>query len=54
MGKRDYRRRETKKPKKDGKKVSLDTVLLTPVTVEVVKKKHKKRESSEESEEEEE
>ena len=47
MGKRDYRRREPKKPKKDAKKVSVDTILAPPVTVEVVKKVKKKQEAEE-------
>ena len=37
MGRRDYRRREPKKPKKDDKK-SAATVLPQSVTVEVVKR----------------
>jgi hypothetical protein len=47
MGSRDYRHRETKKPKKDAKKVSAATVLPTPVTVEVIKKGKKEREAGE-------
>ena len=43
MGKRDYRKRETKKPKKAAKKVSIDTILAPPVAVEVVKKVKKKQ-----------
>ena len=46
MGKRDYRHREPKKPKKDAKKISVDTILPPPVTVEVIKKG--KKESREE------
>ena len=38
MGRRDYRHREPKKPKKDAKKTSVDTILPPPVTVEVIKK----------------
>ncbi len=38
MGKRDYRHREPKKSKKDAKKISVDTILPPPVTVEVIKK----------------
>jgi len=41
MGKRDYRHREPKKPKKDAKKISAATILPSPTTVEVVKKKRK-------------
>ncbi len=48
MGRRDYRRREPKKPKKDVKKVSVDTILPLPVTVEVAKKKRKKQGTEEE------
>ena len=38
MGRRDYRHRESKKPKKDAKKISVDTILPPPATVEVIKK----------------
>jgi hypothetical protein len=38
MGRRDYRHREPKKPKKDAKKILADTILPSPVTVEVIKK----------------
>ena len=48
MGKRDYRHRETKKPKRGAKKPSVSELLPTPATVEVVKKKKEK--SSEEEE----
>jgi len=37
MGKRNYRHREPKKPKKDAKK-RRSPILPTPVTVEVIKK----------------
>ena len=47
MGKRDYRRRESKKSKRGDKKVSLDTILPPPATVEVVKKGRKKQETEE-------
>lgn len=50
MGKRDYRHRETKKPKKGGKKPSVGDVLPTPINVEVIKK-GKKEGSAEEEEE---
>lgn len=50
MGKRDYRSRESKKPKKDTKKLSPITILPSPVNVEVVKKERKKREEVEEKE----
>ena len=48
MGRRDYRRREKKKPKKDTKKVSVDTILASPMSVEVVKKEKKKQEAEKE------
>ena len=41
MGRRDFRKHETKKPKKDSKKASVTEILSPPVTVEVVKKKRK-------------
>ena len=43
MGKRDYRWRERKKPKKDAKKITSADILPTPVTVEVIKKRKKER-----------
>lgn len=43
MGKRDYRWRERKKPKKDAKKTTGVEILPTPVTVEVIKKGKKER-----------
>ena len=42
MGRRDYRHREPKKPKKETKKISADTILPQPTTVEVIKKGKKK------------
>ena len=48
MGKRDIGRRETKKPKKDGKKPSVSELLPTSVNVELIKKKRKIRETEEE------
>jgi hypothetical protein len=39
MGKRDYRRRETKKPKKTSKKAAPTTILPTPTNPEVIEKK---------------
>ena len=48
MGKRDYRHREAKKPKKGAKKPSVSELLPTPATVEVVKKKRKERSTEEE------
>ena len=51
MGRRDYRHRETKKPKKDAKKAPVITGLSSPpVNAEVVKKE--KREEKKEEEEE--
>ena len=41
MGRRDYRHREPKKPKKDAKKLSATTILPPSTNVEVVKKKGK-------------
>ncbi|MFC2052554.1 hypothetical protein ACFLT4_07495 [Chloroflexota bacterium] len=48
MGKRDYRYREPKKPKKDIRKLSAATILPTPATVEVIKKGKKERKEEEE------
>ncbi|MFC1988781.1 hypothetical protein ACFLVJ_02995 [Chloroflexota bacterium] len=48
MGGRDYRHRETKKTKKDTKKISATTILSPPTTVEVIKKG--KKEAREEGE----
>ncbi len=42
MGKRDYRHRETKKPKKDAKKLSSESIFHTPPPVEIIKNKGKK------------
>ncbi len=47
MGKRDYRWREPKKPKKDAKKTTSADILPTPVTVEVIKKGKKERPAEE-------
>ncbi len=47
MGKRDYRHRETKKSKKDTKKLSPITIMPPSVQVEVIKKRKKKREEVE-------
>ncbi len=43
MGSRDFRRRETKKTKKDTKKVLPSTFLPPPATVEIIKKAKKER-----------
>ena len=48
MGKRDFRHREPKKPKKDAKKVSATTILTPPITVEVIKKGKKETKEEEE------
>jgi len=48
MGKRDYRHREAKKPKKDTRKTSSATILPSPMTVEVIKKGKKERQEEEE------
>jgi len=47
MGRRDYRHRETKKTKKDARKLPQITITTTPANVEVIKK-GKKREEEEE------
>jgi hypothetical protein len=48
MGRRDYRHRESKKPKKDAKRISAAEVLPAPMTVEVVKKEKKGQKVEEE------
>ena len=50
MGSRDYRKRETKKPKKDAKKAVSTNITPPPVTVEVIKKGRKPKEGEEEVE----
>jgi hypothetical protein len=50
MGKRDYRHREAKKPKRGTKKPSVADVIPTPTTVEVIKKGKKGTDSGEEEE----
>jgi len=48
MSGRDYRRRETKKTKKDPKKISATTPIISPpVTVEVIKRGKKERKEEE-------
>jgi len=42
MGRRDFRKRETKKSKRTAKTISADAVLPPPASVEVVKQKGKK------------
>jgi len=44
MGRRDYRKHETKKPKKSTRKTSITDILPPSVTVEVVKKKRREPE----------
>jgi hypothetical protein len=48
MGRRDYRRREAKKPKKGAQRSKPISALVPPVEVEVVKKKRKPAEEYEE------
>ena len=48
MGRRDFRWRETKKPKKGAKKSAKPTILPAPATVEVVKKGKKAKGPAEE------
>jgi len=47
VGKRDYRHRESKKVKKDVKKLPHVSILTTPANVEVIKKARKEREGEE-------
>ncbi|MFC2022539.1 hypothetical protein ACFLTL_00030 [Chloroflexota bacterium] len=47
MGSRDYRKRETKKLKKDTRRMPTATILPPPVTVEVIKKGKKESEQEE-------
>ena len=48
MGRRDKRHRESKKSKKDPKKISATTILPSPMTVEVIKKGKKEQKEEEE------
>ena len=48
MGKRDYRHRETKKPKKGAKRPEVSTVLPAPPQVEVIRKSRKGKGTEEE------
>ncbi len=50
MGRRDYRHRESKKPKKDTQKIAPVNILQPSVQVEVIKKGKKKRGEVEEEE----
>jgi len=47
MGKRDYRHRESKKPKKRVEKLAPISALPTSASVEVVRREKKKREDEE-------
>jgi hypothetical protein len=47
MGKRDYRHREPKKTKKSAKKISTETILTSPPTVEIIKKGKRETETEE-------
>lgn len=47
MGKRDIRGKETKKPKKDSRKVTAVEILPSQVTVEVIRKGKKDRAAEE-------
>jgi len=47
VGRRDYRHRETKKPKRDAKKISVTTILPPSTAVEVIKKGRKERKEEE-------
>jgi len=49
VGKRDKGHKETKKSKKDTKKLSPATFLAPPTTVEVIKKKRKEKTDEDES-----
>ena len=51
MGGRDYRWRESKKPKKGAKKPVSTSVAQPPVAVEVIKKRRKPKEVKEAEEE---
>ncbi len=48
MGRRDFVKRETKKPKKEAKKIITDVAARLPTTVEVIKRGKKPREEGEE------
>jgi len=48
MGRRDYRRREPKKPKKGAQKSKPISEFVPPIEVEVIKKKRKPAEEYEE------
>ena len=46
MGKRDYRHRESKKPKKDAKHLPTLIITPTPENVEVIKKGRREEEEA--------
>jgi hypothetical protein len=48
MGRRDFKQREAKKPKKDAKKKSVSISFEQPVEVEVIRKGKKPTEEEEE------
>lgn len=48
MGKRDFAKREAKKPKKDAKKLPPATIIQPTAEVEVIRKGKKSREGEEE------
>ena len=48
MGSRDFRHKETKKQKKDAKKLAPITIFKPPVDAEVIHKKKKERKEEEE------
>lgn len=48
MGKRDFRHRESKKPKKDAKQTPIVTIIQPLTTVAVVKKGKKEKGDTEE------
>jgi len=47
MGRRDYRHREPKKTKKTSKKAPVETIIQSPMAVEVIKKGKREREEEE-------
>ena len=49
MGSRDYRKRESKKQKKEGKKANIDEVVVSTTEAEVIRKARKVRQEEEES-----
>jgi len=49
MGSRDYRKRETKKVKKESRKVSVDDVVISTTEAEVIRKPRKGRQEEAET-----